>query len=69
MFSRQNEVESAKLEGERINLKKGDILAYHGNLSYYINCSKPVNSLYFLHLIEARGLKWEYDNLYYYHNL
>jgi len=48
---------------ECIKMKKGDVLAYHGNLSYYLNCVKEGNNLLFLHLVEGRRTKWEHDNV------
>ena len=54
-------------ESEFIQFKKGDILAYHGNLSYYLKCMNDKNGFIFLHLVDGRGSKWEHDNLYYYY--
>ena len=55
--------ELTEVKGECIPLQKGDMLIYHGNLSYYLNCPTDGNNLLFLHLVEGRGVKWEHDNV------
>lgn len=55
-------MKSNKLKEEYIPLQAGDVLAYHGNLSYYLNCRNEGSNFLFLHLVEGRGVKWEQDN-------
>lgn len=66
-FDKVKEKESspnqAELERENIPLKSGDILVYHGNLPYYINCPSENNGILIMHFVDGRNTKWDNNSL------
>jgi len=62
MFNQKKSEKEQELKMERVALHKGDVVAYHGNLSYYLDCPSA-SDLLFLHLVEGRGVKWDNDNM------
>jgi len=59
-----NSIEQLKQPKDNyVPLEAGDVVAYHGNLSYYLNYQKEGTKFLFLHLVEGRGVKWEKDNM------